>query len=50
MESHRRLDVTRRDEYRHPRVPREVRDEYREAFQRGYERAVSQQVGGPDRR
>ena len=50
MESHRRPNATRRGEYRHPPVPREVRDEYREAFQRGYQRAISQQMGGPDHR
>lgn len=52
MESHRRPNATRRNEYRHPQVPREVRDEYRESFQRGYQRAFSQQMGmgDPDHR
>jgi hypothetical protein len=46
MDNHRRPDVNNRDEYRHPNVPREVRDEYREAFRRGYNRAMSQQFDG----
>jgi len=50
LDNHRRPDVNNRDEYRHPRVPRELQDEYREAFRHGYERAMSQQMGGHDRR
>jgi hypothetical protein len=50
LESQRRPNAGRHNEYRHPPVPREARDEYREGFQRGYERAFSQQMGGPDRR
>jgi hypothetical protein len=46
LDNHRRPDVNNRDEYRHPNVPREVRDAYREAFRRGYDRFMSQQVGG----
>jgi hypothetical protein len=41
FDNHRRPDVNNRDEYRHPNVPREARDEYREGFRRGYELAVS---------
>lgn len=50
LDNHRRPDVNNRDEYRHPHVPPELQDEYREAFRHGYERAISQQMGGPDRR
>jgi hypothetical protein len=42
--------VNNRDEYRHPNVPRGLRDEYRDAFRRGYERAMSEQMHGPDHR
>ncbi len=50
MDNHRRPNVNNRDEYRHPNVPRQVRNEYRDAFKRGYEQAMSHQMGGPDRR
>jgi ribosome modulation factor len=54
LDNHRRPNVNNRDEYRHPSVPRGMRDEYREAFRRGYDRGMSQmmggQMGGPDRR
>jgi hypothetical protein len=50
LDNHRRPDVNNRDEYRHPNVPRQLRNEYREAFRHGYDRAMSQQMGGPDRR
>ena len=51
MDNHRRPDVNNRDEYRHPNVPHEVRDEYREAFRRGYNEFMSRQMGdrGRDR-
>jgi ribosome modulation factor len=51
MDNHRRPDVNNRDEYRHPNVPRQVRDEYRDAFRRGYNQFMSQQMGvrGRDR-
>lgn len=49
MDNHRRPDVNNRDEYRHPNVPRDLRDEYRDAFRRGYNQFVSQQMGGRDR-
>ncbi|MDR3751390.1 MAG: hypothetical protein P4K94_07880 [Terracidiphilus sp.] len=47
LDNHRRPDVNNRDEYRNPHVPRELQDEYREAFRHGYERAMAQQMGGP---
>ena len=43
MENHRRPNVNNRDEFRHPHVPREVRDDYR-----GYDAAWSHGGGfGP---
>jgi ribosome modulation factor len=50
LDNHRRPNVNNRDEYRHPSVPRGLRDEYREAFRRGYDRGMSQMMGGHDRR
>jgi hypothetical protein len=50
VENHRRPDPNNRDEYREPRVPRELQDEYREGFRRGYERAMAHLMGGPDAR
>jgi ribosome modulation factor len=46
LDNHRRPNVNNRDEYRHPSVPRGMRDEYREAFKRGYDRGMSQMMGG----
>jgi ribosome modulation factor len=43
--NHRRPDVENRDEYRHPDVPRQAWQEYREAFRRGYERGMSYLAG-----
>lgn len=41
FENHRSPDVNRRDEYRHPQnVPGGLRNQYREAFRRGYEVGV----------
>ena len=47
MENHRRPDVNNRDEFRHPHVPREVRDDYRVGFRRGYDAAWSHGGFGP---
>ena len=41
VENHRRPDVNNRDEYRHPPVPRNQRDAYREGFRRGYQQTMS---------
>lgn len=38
--NHRRPDVNNRDEYRHPHLPPEQREAYRDGFRRGYDRAV----------
>ncbi len=50
LDNHRRPNVNNRDEYRHPNVPRGLREEYREAFRRGYDRGMSQQMGDRDDR
>jgi hypothetical protein len=44
--NHRQPNVNNRDEYRRPNVPRGMRNEYREAFRRGYDRGMSQMMGG----
>jgi len=49
-DNHRRPDVNNRDEYRHPHVPRDQRDAYREGFRRGYDVGVSHLMGDHDRR
>ena len=41
FENHRHPDVNRRREYRHPPVPPNARDEYREGFRHGYDSAFS---------
>lgn len=46
--NHRRPDVNNRDEYRHPDLPRQEWEDYREGFRRGYERGVSYLTGGYD--
>ena len=50
-DDHRRANAGNRDEYRHPSVPRQMRDEYRDAYRRGYDRAMALPMDGrPDRR
>ena len=44
--NHRQPNVDNRDEYRHPDVPRDEWRDYREGFQRGYERGMSYLTGG----
>ena len=44
--NHRQPNVNNRDEYRHPGVPRGMRNEYREGFRHGYDRGISQMMGG----
>ncbi len=48
-EQHRRSDVNRRDEFRHPRVERSLRQDYREGFRRGYDTAMSHMMNDHDR-
>jgi hypothetical protein len=47
MENRRRPDVNNRDEFRHPQVPRNVRNDYRMGFRRGYDMAIQRATGGP---
>ena len=39
-ENHRAPNVNNRDEYRHPNVPKGLREDYRMGFQRGYDLGV----------
>ena len=48
-ENHRRPDVNNRDEYRHPHLPPDQREAYREGFRRGYQVAINHLMNG-DRR
>ncbi|HSZ15479.1 MAG TPA: hypothetical protein VK764_00165 [Terracidiphilus sp.] len=48
-ENHRQPDVNNRDEYRHPHLPPEAREAYREGFRRGYDRATTHLMGQPFR-
>lgn len=45
--NHRNPDVDNREEYRHPDLPPDVREAYRDAFRRGYQQAASHLWGGP---
>jgi hypothetical protein len=47
FDNHRTPDVNNRDEYRHPKVPRSDREDYREGFRRGYEVAMTHLMGQP---
>lgn len=40
LQNHRRPDPNNRDEYRHPSVPRQMWDAYRDGFRRGYSRGI----------
>jgi hypothetical protein len=44
-ENHRAANVNNRDEYRHPNVPRELRHDYREGFEHGYDAGVRHMMG-----
>jgi len=41
LDNHRRPDPNNRDEFRHPNVPYEVQDAYRDGFRRGYDRGMA---------
>ncbi len=41
FENHRPPNVENREEYRHPHVAHDLRDDYRDGFRAGYERAMS---------
>ena len=49
FDNHRRPDVENRDEYRHPRVPPDEREAYRDGFRRGYQVAMEHIMGDHDR-
>lgn len=46
FDNHRRPDPNNRDEYRHPSLPSEQREAYRDGFRRGYQRGVAHLTGG----
>ena len=46
LDNHRQPNVNNRDEYRHPNLPRGMRNDYRQGFRRGYDRAMSRMLGG----
>jgi ribosome modulation factor len=43
--NHRQPNVNNREEYRNPRVPRELRHDYRDGFRRGYDAGVAHLMG-----
>ncbi len=45
-ENHRAPNVNNRDEYRHPDVPKGLRNDYRAGFERGYDAGVRHMMGG----
>jgi hypothetical protein len=45
--NHRIWNVKNRDEFRHPRVPPNVRGDYREGFKKGYYQTAQHYQGGP---
>src|ERR1017187_2275298 len=47
FENHRQANVENRDEYRHPQLPGELREAYRDGFRRGYAVAVSHLYEAP---
>lgn len=49
FENHRRPDVNNRDEYRHPQLPYNLREAYRDGFRRGYSVAVAHRTEAPVR-
>ena len=46
FDNHRQPDPNNRDEYRHPSLPPEQREAYRDGFRRGYQRGVAHLTGG----
>ena len=47
FDHHRMPDVSNREEYRHPSVPKSDREDYREGYRRGYEAAMAHLTGHP---
>ena len=50
FDHHRWPGVEQHDVYRHPHVPRDMREDFREGFRRGYERAKLHLMSEPDHR
>ncbi len=48
-ENHRQPNVNNRDEYRHPNVAKDLRQDYRAGFERGYDAQVRHMMGGGPR-
>jgi hypothetical protein len=48
FDNHRPPNPNNRDEFRHPRVPRGLRNDYREGFRQGYDRAMRHLMGDRD--
>ncbi|MFZ0745435.1 MAG: hypothetical protein WAM85_13575 [Terracidiphilus sp.] len=48
FEHHRHADADDHDQYRHPHVPHDQRDDYRDGFRRGYQRAMAHLSGDHD--
>ena len=46
IENHRRPNVNNRDEYRHPHIAPNFRDDYRVGFRRGYDVGIAHAFGG----
>jgi hypothetical protein len=46
IDNHRRPDPNNRDEYRNPRVPPQLVDDYRDGFRLGYERGIAHFMNG----
>ena len=47
FDHHRMPDVSNREEYRHPNVPKSDREDYREGYRRGYDAAMAHLTGQP---
>ena len=48
FDNHRQPNPNNRDEYRHPRISRDLRRDYREGFRQGYDRAMRHLMGDRD--
>lgn len=48
FDAHRRADADDHDAYRHPPVPHDQRNDYRDGFRRGHERAMAHLRGDHD--
>jgi hypothetical protein len=48
FDNHRQPSAENREEFRHPRVPEDMRHVYREAFRRGYDTGMRHMMGDHD--